>query len=246
MIQTLGKFFGKLWRIWYYVLAGLFVLPMFPILYVFSLKDSWFPAFGLCGKIWSRLVVHGMGFLISVRREASIPKGQYVVCPNHSSYLDIPLLLSVIRFPVKFIGKAELGRIPLFGTLYRRTAVLVDRASVSSRKQALQSAMDVVEAGHSMCFFPEGKIPRNPDLVLDQFKNGAFIVAIQKQIPIIPVTFVNVKRHYPSRSHKGFPGLLKVVVHAPVPTAGLGMDQLDELKTRVREQILNALKDGSK
>ncbi len=237
----MNQLLGKLWRYWYYLLAGIFVLPLFPVLYILSLRDSWFPVFAFFGKLWARLLVHGMGFGISIHRESKIPKGQYIVCPNHSSYLDIPLLLCVLSFPVKFIGKAELGKIPVFGTLYKRTAVLVDRKSVKSRKAALSSAIEVVKNGHSMCFFPEGKIPRDKSIVLDGFKNGAFTVAIEQQIPIIPITFVNIKTLYPARSHKGRPGILQVVVHKPVETKGMKMDDLPELKARVYNIIMHTL-----
>jgi 1-acyl-sn-glycerol-3-phosphate acyltransferase len=241
-----GNLFGKIWRCWYYILAGLFVMPLFPILYVLALRDAWFSGFAFFAKIWSRFLVHGMGFGINVTYESEIPKGQYIVCPNHSSYLDIPLLLSVIKFPIKFIGKAELGKIPLFGTLYKRTAVLVDRSSMRNRKNALTSAMETVKKGHSMCFFPEGRIPDDEEIVLDAFKNGAFTVAIEQQIPIIPVTFVNIKRLYPSRTHKGRPGILRAIVHKPISTVGMDRSDSPALKKQVRDIILETLeKDGS-
>ena len=110
--------------------------------------------------------------------------------------IDIMLMLSIAKYPVVFVGKKELEKIPIFGYLYRRVAILVDRSSPESRKRVYEKSKKRLDKGLSVCIFPEGGVPE-PSIILDQFKNGAFSLAVEFQIPIVPMTFLDCEKKFP-------------------------------------------------
>ena len=115
------------------------------------------------------------------------PKQQYILCANHFSYLDIPIL-GLFPLPFKFVGKSSLARIPVFGYMYRTLHITVNRSSYKSRAQSLAKAKEAIEKGFNLGFFPEGgiRLEKYPNMV--DFKDGAFKLAVEYQLPIIPVS----------------------------------------------------------
>ena len=108
---------------------------------------------------------------------------------NHTSMTDIMLMLAVNKKPFVFVGKVELAKIPLFGYFYKRTCILVDRANSKSRMAVFERAQKRLNSGLSICIFPEGGVPDDESIVLDEFKDGAFRIAIEHQLPIVPIVF---------------------------------------------------------
>ena len=117
---------------------------------------------------------------------------------NHTSMLDIMLMLRVSRNPFVFVGKKELVRIPVFGFFYKRVSILVDRESSRSRTAVYRRAQKRLQNGLSICIFPEGGVP-DEKVMLDTFKDGAFKMAIAHGIPIVPITFFDCKERFPFR-----------------------------------------------
>lgn len=159
---------------------------------------------------------------------------------NHTSMLDIMLMLRVSRNPFVFVGKKELVNIPLFGYFYKRVCILVDREDSKSRTGVYRRAQRRLNQGLSICIFPEGGVPEE-HIQLDTFKDGAFKMAIAHNIEVVPMTFLDTKKRFPFSFFKGGPGLLRVKVHSFIPTHGLGEADKGALRDRVREQILNDL-----
>lgn len=174
-----------------------------------------------------------MGFYTRVKADA-IPKKHksYMLVANHSSMLDIMLMLAVIKQPFVFIGKKELSKIPVFGFFYRRTCILVDRNNQRSRIDAFEEAQRRLKQKNSICIFPEGGVPDDPTLVLDQFKEGAFRLAIEHQIPIVPLTFHDTKKRFSYRFLSGCPGKLRVKIHHFISTEGLELSDRKVLKEK--------------
>lgn len=112
---------------------------------------------------------------------------QYILCANHFSYLDIPIL-GLFPQPFKFVGKSSLARIPLFGYMYRSLHITVNRSSYKSRAESLVRARQEINKGFNLALFPEGGIrfEHYPNMV--DFKDGAFKLSVENNIPIIPVT----------------------------------------------------------
>ncbi len=159
---------------------------------------------------------------------------------NHTSMIDIMLMLYVSKNPFVFVGKKELAKLPLFGFFYKRTCILVDRENPKSRREVFASAEAKLRQGLSVCIFPEGGVP-DESIVLDTFKDGAFRLAIEHKIPIAPMTFHDNKKRFSYTFFSGGPGVLRVTLHPVIPTINMQQDQKRSLKEITRSIILNDL-----
>jgi 1-acyl-sn-glycerol-3-phosphate acyltransferase len=139
-----------------------------------------------------------------------------------------------------FVGKKELAKIPLFGFFYKRTCILVDRNNAKSRQAVFLRAQRRLKQGLSICIFPEGGVPEE-HIDLDSFKDGAFRLAINHQIPIVPMTFLDCKKRFSYTFFSGGPGKLRVVVHPFIETTGLTLHFTKQINDQARTVILNTL-----
>ncbi len=242
MISFFRKFLQLIYRIWFYILLALPIFVFLPLLLVSTLKEKWYPHFfWLARNLWAAPVLYGMGCLPRISWEGRIKKGKsYMLVANHSSMLDIMLMLRVCRHPFVFIGKKELVSIPLFGYFYKRVCILVDRNDTRSRTAVYRRARRRLDQGLSICIFPEGGVP-DKAVLLDNFKDGAFKMAIAHGIPVVPMTFYDTKYRLPFQFFSGSPGRCRVKVHAFFNTKGLQEKQKTELKEGVRGCILREL-----
>ena len=233
--------FWILWRVWFYVLMGIFIVIMLPFLVISILKEEWYPYFFVMARIWARGILLGLGCYYRIEREQELEEGKsYMLTANHTSMLDIMLMLAVIRNPFVFVGKKELVKIPLFGFFYKRTCILVDRSSPKSRHEVFERAQKRLKQGMSICIFPEGGVP-DETIVLDEFKDGAFRLAIEHQIPIVPITFGDNKKRMSYTFFSGGPGLLRAKVHHFIETKGKTLDDKKLLREQTRTVILKQL-----
>ncbi|MDR5591416.1 lysophospholipid acyltransferase family protein [Christiangramia sp. SM2212] len=235
-----------IWRIWFYILMVIPILIMLPFLIVFTSSEKFYPQFFICARIWARIILFGMGF--SVQTEADqIPEKHksYMLVANHASMLDIMLMLAVIKQPFVFIGKKELGKIPVFGFFYRRTCILVDRQNQKSRMAAFEEAQRRLKQENSVCIFPEGGVPDDQSIILDQFKDGAFRLALEHQIPIVPITFHDTKKRFSYKFFTGGPGKLRVKIHNFICTEGLEPTERKKLRDRTYQVIYQELTNPS-
>ena len=238
MIKAIKVFFIAVWNVWFYVLGFIGIVITLPFLIIFSIKESFYPYFyWVARNIWSNIIMYGMGFYPEIKFKQHIKKGKsYMLVSNHKSMIDIMLMLSLSKDPIVFVGKKELEKIPLFGYFYRRVCILVDRSSPESRKEVYTKAIKRLDNGISVCIFPEGGVP-DPSVILDKFKNGAFSLAIQFQIPIVPITFLDCEKKFPyffAYNHfYGSPGKLRANVHEFIETKGLNQENREFLKEKV-------------
>ena len=230
------------YRIWFYFLMFIYILFFFPVLFISIIREEWYPLFFKMARGWAIFILFGMGFRPVIKREVAFKKGQsYMFVANHTSMTDIMLMLYVSKNPFVFVGKKELGKIPLFGFFYKRTCILVDRKNSKSRVDAINSAQRKLNMGYSVCIFPEGGVPDDESIVLDEFKDGAFRLAIKHQIPIAPMTFLDNKKRFSYTFFSGGPGKMRVKVHALIPTTKYTMDSKKELNNITHEIILSQL-----
>lgn len=234
--------FWVFYRIWFYILVTLPIVILFPILLISILKESWYPLFFKIARLWAKIILIGMGFRYTIERE-QIPKKDksYMFIANHTSMTDIMLMLVAVKNPFVFVGKAELAKIPLFGFFYKRTCILVDRSSPESRRAVFLRAQNRLKQGLSICIFPEGGVP-DETILLDQFKDGAFRLAINHQIPIVPLTFADNKKRFSYTFFSGSPGRMRAKIHRFIPTAGLTTDETRALNESSRKIVLHQLK----
>ncbi|MCA0348390.1 MAG: 1-acyl-sn-glycerol-3-phosphate acyltransferase [Bacteroidetes bacterium] len=244
-MKVLKYIFWILYRIWFYIMMAIPILIMFPFLFLSILKETWYPYFFMMARIWAKCILIGMGFRTKVVFEQRPEKGKsYMFVANHTSMIDIMLMLSIIENPFVFVGKKELAKIPLFGFFYKRTCILVDRSSPKSRMEVFERAQKRLKQGMSICIFPEGGVP-DESIVLDEFKDGAFRLALEHEIPVVPMTFYDNKKRFSYTFFSGSPGQLRAKVHHFIETKGKS-EIKKTLKTEVRTLILNELQNDSK
>lgn len=233
--------FWLLYRIWFYILVAVPILLFFPILLISISKESWYPFFFKLARLWAYIILVGMGFKPIIEREQIPEKGNsYMFIANHTSMTDIMLMLIAVKNPFVFVGKKELAKIPLFGFFYKRTCILVDRSSEKSRKAVFLRAQKRLQQGLSICIFPEGGVPEE-HIILDDFKDGAFRLAINHNIPIVPLTFADNKKRFSYTFFSGGPGQMRVKIHEFLKTDGLTILDTKKLNEKARTTIINQL-----
>jgi len=231
-----------LYRVWFYILVAIPIFLFSPLLILLSISEKTYPQFfWLARNIWARLILIGMGCIPKITWEENLEKGKsYVLVANHTSMLDIMLMLWVSKNPFVFVGKKELMNIPVFGFFYKRVCILVDRGDSKSRMAVYRRAQRRLNQGLSICIFPEGGVPPE-EVVLDTFKDGAFKMAIAHKIPIVPMIFYDVKKRFSYTIYSGGPGDLRVKVSSFVRTENMSENQKGELRDSVRALILKEL-----
>ncbi len=164
-------------------------------------------------NFWAKPILYGMGCPPKVVYEAAIFNGKsYMLVANHTSMLDIMLMLYVSPNPFVFVGKKELVKIPLFGFFYKRVCILVDSENTRSRTAVYRRAQKRLNQGLSICIFPEGGVPEE-HILLDKFKDGAFRMAIAHNIAVVPMTFYDNKKRFSFTFFSGGPGISRAKVH---------------------------------
>jgi len=238
--------FWILYRIWFYILVALPIIVLFPFLLISVLKESWYQHFFNLARVWAKCILVGMGFVWKIECEQiQEPNKSYMYIANHTSMADIMLMLVSAKNPFVFVGKKELAKIPLFGFFYKRTCILVDRSSERSRKAVFLSAQRRLEQGLSICIFPEGGVPEE-HIVLDTFKDGAFRLAINHQIPIVPMTFLDNKKRFSYTFFSGSPGKMRVKIHPFIETKGLTIQDTKTVNVKAKELIYKELLEADK
>lgn len=181
---------------------------------------------------WARTLTTVCGVTFGVRGLGNVPADRRcVVLSNHCSHLDGPVLLLALRVPLYFVIKRELARVPIWGPATLRVGfIAIDRSDSAQARAQLGRAVDAVREGRTVLVFPEGT--RSPDGHLQRFKKGGFRLAVDAQVPILPVTVNRSAALLPKGSPAPFPGRVEVIVHPPIRTAGLGPDDVPDLVDR--------------
>jgi 1-acyl-sn-glycerol-3-phosphate acyltransferase len=234
--------FWLLYRVWFYLLVLLPIIVLFPLILFTILSEKTYPLFFKIARLWARVILIGMGFRYSIKGTENFEAGKsYMLVANHTSMTDIMLmLLAVKNHPFVFVGKKELVNIPIFGFIYKRVCILVDRENSKSRFAVFERAQNRIQQGLSICIFPEGGVP-DESILLDEFKDGAFRIAIEHQLTIIPLTFYDNKKRFSYTFFSGSPGKMRAKIHPPIETIGKTMDDKLNLKQQVRDIILTEL-----
>lgn len=157
----------------------------------------------------------------------------YIFVLNHQSYLDAALIPKVIRQPVRVLGKAETGRIPVFGSIYRMATVAVERGNAQNRSASIKRMKRLLDKGISVVIFPEGTFFDNGE-PLKEFYNGAFRIAIETGIPIKPIVLLDSFDRMPKENVFSLnPGRNRAIFLEEIPVTGLRRGDIEALKARV-------------
>ena len=236
--------FWILYRVWFYVLVALPIIVLFPVLLMSISREQWYPFFFKLARFWAKFILLGMGFRIKISRvEIPNKKKSYMFIANHTSMTDIMLMLVAVKNPFVFVGKKELAKIPLFGFFYKRTCIMVDRSSERSRKAVFLRAKKRLKDGLSICIFPEGGVP-DEKILLDEFKDGAFRLAINHKIPIVPIVFYDNKKRFSYTFFSGGPGKMRAKILKFIQTSDLSIQDSKQVNKTAKNIIFEELKKG--
>ena len=206
---------------------------------------AWFYLPGLyrLQAIWLK----GLFFLVGIpvlikKQQTALPGGAVYVC-NHFSSLDNLAVYLCLDEPFSVLGLEEIGRLPLYGYMFSRMHILFDRKDARGRVQALLQAGQRLEEGDKVVIAAEGGIKSlEPPALYQPFEDGAFILAIKKQVPLVPLVFKSTYRMLPEFPLKYFYRVpFEAEILAPINTRGLGLQDIPLLKKEVYQQMSRCL-----
>jgi len=194
-----------------------------------------------CARWWARCLLGVCGIRVHIRgAEYAAPGRTYVWTANHQSYLDIPVVFAWLPADFRIMAKASLFHIPFLGWHLRRSGHMsVERDNAMRAARSLIAAAAHVRRGTAVFIFPEGG--RSPDGQLQEFKSGAFLLAIKAETPVVPVTIRGTLAALPMHSWNVRPADVDLVLHPPIPTAGMTRHSSETLAAQVREVIARDL-----
>lgn len=217
-MKYLLAIFFNVWKLYVITIFTITGISLFPIIRVLLIREKWHKKTHSLFVIWSWSIRILSFYYVKKMKTSSIPNEPYIVIANHSSYLDIFFMTSVIpNNPLLFLGKSELLNYPILGTYFRKLHIPVFRKDKIKSAKSFIQAKKAVKKGWSLMIFPEGGIPNEnlPNMV--PFKDGAFKLAKTLNVPIVPITFTNNyilfsdPEHFLRRAH---PGISKVYIHS--------------------------------
>jgi len=182
-----------------------------------------------CLSAGAKLTVEGLDH---VNRQRA-----YVMVSNHQSSFDIFVHFAVMPVPIRFLAKTELFKIPLFGTAMRKFGIVeVDRSAGRAAHQAVnQGAAEAMRLGRSLMIYPEGT--RSRDGTMLPFKKGAFYIARNLRLPVLPVAITGTRAIWEPGSKLMRSGSVKVTVMEPISTEGLNLRDIDGLRNQAVAMI---------
>ncbi|MBY0435625.1 MAG: 1-acyl-sn-glycerol-3-phosphate acyltransferase [Cyclobacteriaceae bacterium] len=225
---------------------GVLFIIFFPILLIPIISPKRYQLVGIINRWWAHLTFFFNFLSVKVECQTPLdPRKQYIFCPNHFSYLDIPTM-GLTPINTIFVGKNDMENIPLFGFMYRKLHITVDRNKLKSKYDTFIKSRLALDQGKSLVIYPEGGIFSKEPPNMVRFKDGAFRLAIEKQIPIVPVTIPNNWILLPDTELLVRPGTVKVIFHTPIETKGMDMSEVDALKHQVFQIIDTQLKNENR
>lgn len=221
---------------------GALFVTLFPVLMIPVLFPKMHHLTGIINRFWARCWFH-LSFIPFEAEYRFDPRTNHtlIFCPNHFSYLDIPTM-GLNHHNTIFVGKSAMEKIPLFGYMYKKLHITVDRSRLKSKYSSLVKSLEAIDEGKSLVIFPEGGILSDNPPHMGKFKDGAFRAAIEKQIPIIPVTIPHNWIILPEYTLRLRVGKVKVIFHEPIETTGLTLEDMRLLKEKVYQVIDKELK----
>lgn len=194
---------------------------------------------------WGRILAWLVPVRVDVEGMDELDAGQsYVVVANHQSQFDIPVVYGWLGLDLRWVAKSEVSRLPFVAAGCRAIGhVFIDRADPEQAREAINRAVARLRPGTGLMFFAEGTRSRTGQLL--SFKKGAFRVAIDQQLPVLPVTVIGTRDILPADSLRIRPGRVRLVVHPPLPTQGMTPDQAGQLRRRCHAAVAAALPQGS-
>lgn len=241
------KLFSIVYKGYVGIVFGTTLLTFYPAIYILLLRPKWkrktMPLFSSWSGIFQFLI------LMPTRKNKkhNFPKTPFILCANHASYMDIAMMPFVLRkVNFLFIGKHEILSYPIIKTFFKRLHIPVNRENKLQAARSFVKASKAIDEGWSIVIFPEGGIPDENRPKMMDFKAGAFKLAMDKKVPIVPITFLDNYRLFSDPDDflgHARPGISRVVVHPTITPESYSTLSIDELKEKVYSIIDEPLKE---
>lgn len=181
---------SNLWKIYIFLVFSFFAILLYPLFRVILFNDSWKKYSFKLFMIWSWLMRIFCFYHVRCVHRHELPEGPYIIVANHTSYLDIFFMYSILpKHPFVFLGKSEILNYPIIRTYFKNLNIPVFRYNRKKVGLSFKLALEAIEEGWSLVIFPEGTIPSENIPKTIPFKNGAFKIAKSANVPIVPITF---------------------------------------------------------
>jgi 1-acyl-sn-glycerol-3-phosphate acyltransferase len=190
---------------------------------------------------WARLLAWLTPIRVSVRGAEHADRAKtYVVVCNHQSQYDILLVYGWLDLDLKWVMKQELRKIPGIGIGCEKAGhIFIDRKNPRNARASVEKALAQLRDGVGILFFAEGT--RSLDGKLLPFKKGAFRLAIEQQLPVLPITLLGTREILPAKTLRLFPGHASMLIHPAIETSGMKIGQVDFLLNLTRQAIASGL-----
>jgi 1-acyl-sn-glycerol-3-phosphate acyltransferase len=227
----------------------LWVVLSTAVLGIIAISVSFFTRTGnvvhIIARIWGRAILFVSRIRVTVKGLENIdPSQSYVYMANHQSNFDIPVLLAHLPVQFRWLAKAELFRIPIFGRAMRGAGYIeIDRFNQKSAFESLNQAAGKLKNGVSIMMFPEGT--RSRDGKIRPFKKGGFVMAIGSGEPIVPVIIKGTWPIMAKSSLRINSGDVTLQIERPIRTTAYTRDTKDDLMESVRSVICRGVEEGS-
>lgn len=246
-MQVVRGVFSLLWKLYIGLVFALTALVYYPIIVPFLFSDVGKRKSFRLFVVWSWTVRVLCLYGVQRKKSSPLPKSPFIIVANHASYLDIFLLYSIFpSYPFLFLGKSEILRYPLIKTYFKRLNIPVHRSNGVKAARSLVAAAKAVKAGWSLVIFPEGGIPDHNNPTMIPFREGAFQLAKNVKVPIVPVTFTNNYKLFSDPTHllgPARPGVSHVFIHPAISVTEIEQLSQEELTLKCFEVINQPLKE---
>jgi 1-acyl-sn-glycerol-3-phosphate acyltransferase len=215
-----------------------------PLALVCGVLLRWPDGMWALGHTGARLALALAGIRYRISGREHVPATAVVFCSNHESNVDPPVLFEALHRRLHILYKAELHKFPIMGTVFDVGGfVPIERNDRESALRSIALGAESLKAGNSFLIFPEGTRSRTGQLL--PFKKGGFIMAIDAQVPVVPVAISGGRSAMRKGSPIVRPVKVSVRIGQPIPTSGLTMEERDQLIAQVRSQVQALLEQGS-
>ena len=236
-----GKIILRIYNLYCIIMfVGTFMCNL-PLFFLADIMNK--PKFGLIiNHYWAKVYFFMIGVPMEITTSSKLDKNDnYILCSNHFSYLDVAIL-PFVPLPFKYVGKISIAKVPLFGYMFKKFHITVDRSTMRERYASFKASTKALNEGFNVAIFPEGGIKSSAPPQMHNFKEGAFRMAVETGTKIVPITLADNWHIFPLDGKFYFNRRkCRIVIHDPIDPSNYSLDNLKDFQNDVYELIQNEL-----